>query len=126
LIQNLILFVLLTGIEIMKAKSVSVDLSQIKKLLYDVYDQAVNSYYDLREITVEKTIQNWIDDYEENLEFEIKIKNDSKKAEYTNSLSAVGASLSSTNITFASSSGETTFYSGFENYAHYNYSCPSP
>ena len=110
----------------MKAKSVSVDLSQIKKLLYDVYDQAVNSYYDLREITVEKTIQKWIDDYEENLEFEIKINNDNKKAEYTNSLSAAGASLSSTNITFASPSGETVFYSGFENYTHYNYSCPSP
>ncbi len=112
----------------MKAKSVSVDLSQMKKLLYDVYDQAVNSYYDLREITVEKAIQKWIDDYEENLEFEIKIKNDNKKLEYTNSLSAVGASLSSTNITFASPSGETVFYSGdsfFEDYTRYNYSCPS-
>lgn len=57
----------------MEAKTINMSMADLKDLLNDVYSKAVNSYYDLREITVEETLQKFIQNFNDKTSIQLPV-----------------------------------------------------
>jgi hypothetical protein len=57
----------------MQAKTVHVSISEIKEMLDAVFIKAVNSYYELKEITVDEILKTYIKNFDEKTNIELTV-----------------------------------------------------